>query len=148
MSVYKRGSVYWYKFVWNGELVRCSTKQGNTRIARQMEAAHKTSLAKGEVGIRERKRVPSLREFSTTDFAEHVSATFAAKVKTRKYYEGGVKALLAFEPIADSALDAITTDKITAFASKRQRDGLQISSINRELQCLPNVRPRTRVGKG
>src|SRR6266849_4856768 len=47
--------IYWYKFMWNGELVRESTKQGNDKVARQMESAHRTSLAKGEVGIREKK---------------------------------------------------------------------------------------------
>lgn len=50
--IYKRGKYYWYKFVFNGELVRESTKQGNDKIARQMESAHRVSLAKGEVGIR------------------------------------------------------------------------------------------------
>ena len=48
--------MYWYKFMWHGELVRESTKQGNDDVARQMEAAHRTSLAKGEVGIREKKQ--------------------------------------------------------------------------------------------
>jgi hypothetical protein len=50
MSIYKRGDVYWYKFQFNGTLVRESTRQGNDKVARQMEAAHRTSLAKGEVG--------------------------------------------------------------------------------------------------
>jgi hypothetical protein len=63
MSIYKRGDVYWYKFMWKGELVRESTKQGNDKVARQMEAAHKTSLAKGEVGIREKKSAPTVSEF-------------------------------------------------------------------------------------
>ena len=57
MSIYKRGNVYWYKFMWQGKLVRESTKQRNDKVARQMEAAHRTSLAKGEVGIREKKTV-------------------------------------------------------------------------------------------
>jgi len=26
---YKRGKVYWYKFMWQGKLIRESTKQGN-----------------------------------------------------------------------------------------------------------------------
>jgi hypothetical protein len=60
VSIYKRGGVYWYKFMWKGELVRESTKQGNDKIARQMEAARKTALAKGEVGIREKKPAPTL----------------------------------------------------------------------------------------
>jgi hypothetical protein len=58
----KRGScgVYWYKFIWQGKLVRKSRKQGNDKVAGQMEAAHRTSLAKGEVGIRDKKVVPML----------------------------------------------------------------------------------------
>ena len=63
MSIYKRGRIYWYKFTWNGESIRESTKQGNQHIARQMEAAHRAALAKGEVGIREREAVPVLSEF-------------------------------------------------------------------------------------
>ena len=39
MSIYKRGDVYWYKFMWQGRMVRESTKQGNDKVARQMEAA-------------------------------------------------------------------------------------------------------------
>jgi hypothetical protein len=52
--------VYWYKFMWQGKVVRESTKQGKDKVARQMEAAHPTSPAKGEVGIREKKRAPTL----------------------------------------------------------------------------------------
>ena len=59
MAVYKRGHVWWYKFTWNGMPIRESTKQTNKRVAEQIEAAHKTSLAKGEVGIRQKKRTPT-----------------------------------------------------------------------------------------
>ena len=45
-----------------------STKQTNKRIAEQMEAAHKTALAKGEVGIREKKSTPILKEFAEKHF--------------------------------------------------------------------------------
>src|ERR1700674_149274 len=48
MSIYKRGNVYWYKFMWNGEPIRESTKQRNDKKARQIEAAHKTRLSKQE----------------------------------------------------------------------------------------------------
>ena len=46
MAIYKRGKTYWYKFMFQGQLVRESTKQGNDKVARQMEAAHRTRLAK------------------------------------------------------------------------------------------------------
>lgn len=51
MSIFKRGKIYWYHFLFNGEHIQKSTKQGNPHVARQMEAAHRTALAKGEVGI-------------------------------------------------------------------------------------------------
>jgi integrase len=136
MAVYKRGRVWWYKFTWNGEPIRESTKQTNKRTAEQMEAAHKTSLAKGEVGLRDRKLAPTLREFAEDDFLPFVRSTFAAKQKTLKYYEYGVKSLLAFEKLADARLDTITGETIGGFVAKRRERGLEVSSINRELQAL------------
>ena len=65
MAVYKRGRVWWYKFTGRGEPIRESTKQTNKRIAEKIEPAHKSSLAKGEVGLRDRKQVPTLRDLRT-----------------------------------------------------------------------------------
>ncbi len=61
MSIFKRGSVYWYHFLHDGQHVQRSTKQGNPRVARQIEAAYRTALAKGEVGITERKKIPAFK---------------------------------------------------------------------------------------
>jgi hypothetical protein len=97
MAVYKRGKIWWYKFNWGGQTIRESTKQSNKRIAEQMEATHKTSLAKGEVGLRDRKPAPTLRQFAEGDFLPFARSTFAAKPKTLEYYENGVKSLLAFQ---------------------------------------------------
>ena len=135
----ERSKYWWYKFIWNGELVRESTKQTNKRVAEQMESAHRTSLAKGEVGIREKQTVPTLAEFAKTDFQPFVQATFAAKPKTLEYYENGIKQLLAFDKLASEPLDAINTEKIAAYVSKRQGAGLKVTSINRELQVLRRI---------
>jgi hypothetical protein len=80
----KRGTcgAYWYKFMWLGKLVRESTRQGNDKVARQMESAHRTSLAKGEVGIREVKRVPTLAEFIKDRFEPWARAQFSSRPKT------------------------------------------------------------------
>jgi hypothetical protein len=50
-------------------LGRRRTKQGNPRTARQIEAAHRTALAKGEVGISERKPIPTLGDFIDNRFS-------------------------------------------------------------------------------
>jgi integrase len=138
MAVYKqsKSKYWWYKFTWNGELIRESTKQTNKRVAEQMEAAHRTSLAKGEVGIRDRSPAPTLKEFAEGDFLSFVRSTFAGKVQTRKYYEHGIKSLLSFDTLASARLDSITTETIGAFVGMRKRGGLEISTINRELQAL------------
>jgi integrase len=134
--IYKRGRIYWYKFVWQGETVRESTKQGNDKVARQMEAAHRTSLAKGEVGIREKKTVPTLGAFAKSQFVPWAEATFSAKPKTWLWYRNGVCRLLSYGGVADCALDKIAGEHIAGYVARRQSEGLLVSSINRELQVL------------
>ena len=138
MSVYKqKGSKnWWYKFTWHGRQIRESTKQPNKRVAEQIEAAHKVSLAKAEVGIRDKKPVPTLREFIDKDFAPFVESRFANKPKTLEYYSNGLKNLREFDPLAGAQLDAITGDKIAAFIGKRRHAGLAVASINRQLEVL------------
>ena len=136
MAVYKRGRVWWYRFTWKGESIRESTKHTNKRVAEQMEAAHKTSLAKGEVGIRDRKPAATIRQFATTDFLPFCQSTFAAKPNTLSYYENGAARLLEFPALADESLDTIASDKISAYAHSRQDAGMKIATVNRELQVL------------
>lgn len=86
MSIYKRkdGTIYGYKFTWQGE--RESTKQSNDKVARQMEAAHRTSLAKGEVGIRGKKPIPTLKEFCEQRFEPWAKATFEHTCRNNWYW--------------------------------------------------------------
>jgi integrase len=44
--IFKRGSIYWYKFMWNGEMIRESTRQGNDKKARNAESEHRARLVK------------------------------------------------------------------------------------------------------
>ena len=94
------------------------------------------ALAKGEVGIRDKKPIPVLKDPAEHDFLPFVRSTFSAKEKALKYYEYGVKSLLAFAKLACARLDAISTETIGAFIAARKEAGVQISSINRELQAL------------
>src|SRR5206468_1495667 len=125
MAVYKqpKSKNWWYKFNWNAETIRESTKQTNKRVAEQMEAANRTSLAKGEVGIRDKKPIPTLKEFAERNFLPFVHSTFTAKLKTQKYYEYGVKSLLSFERLSVARLDSITSETIGAFVATRRGRG-------------------------
>ena len=63
MAIYKRGDVYWYEFRFNGQRIQESSQTSNKDAARQIEAAHRVRLAKGEAGIIERPPAPTLRGF-------------------------------------------------------------------------------------
>jgi integrase len=138
VSIYKRGGVYWYKFQWKGVLVRESTKQGNDKVARQMEAAHRTSLAKGEVGIRDKKTAPMLVEFCEKRFEPWIESTTARKTWL-DFYRVGLRAIKGYRPLAGLRLDEITSEMAVAFAGYRQAQGLQVSSVNSSLRVLRRV---------
>jgi integrase len=139
--IYKRGKTYWYKFVWQGKLIRQSTKQRNDKVARQMESAHRTSLAKGEVGIREKKQVPTLLAFIDSRFEPWAKATFEkASPKTwLDWYRVGLRAIKSYKPLADAPLDEITSETISGFAAHRQTQKLQVSTVNSSLRVLRRV---------
>ena len=139
--IYKRGKVYWYKFMWKAKLVRESTKQGNDKVARQMEAAHRTSLAKGEVGIREKIQAPTLVEFMESRFEPWARSTFEkTSPKTWfDYYRVGLRNIKAFKPLAGAKLDEIDGETAAGYAAHRQAQGLQVSSVNSSLQVLRRV---------
>src|ERR1700730_4822878 len=119
MAIFKRGRVYWYHFYFNGTHLQESSKQGNPRVARQMEAAHRTSLAKGEVGIREKKPMPTLKEFIENRFEPWAQAQFeTSSPKTwRDWYRPQMRALLAFPSIANCKMDEMTSEHGVSYAS-------------------------------
>jgi hypothetical protein len=122
--------VYWYKFMWQGKLVRESTKQGNDKVARQMEAAHRTSLAKGEVGIRERRPSPTLAEFMSHTFHPWVESTFREKPRTAIWYRGGIRRLSEFALLAKARLSEITAETVHSYIVKRQTEISRASTVN------------------
>jgi site-specific recombinase XerD len=150
MSIFKRGSVYWYHFLFNGEHIQRSTKQGNPRVARQIEAAYRTALAKGEVGITERKKAPGFKS-AMKSFLDWSEQQHSAHPATHRRYKVSSLALLNF--FADQPIDKITSEEIEQFKSaragesktaktkekdKRKATGKTIrpATVNRELACL------------
>src|SRR5215469_13799010 len=106
--------------MWQGKLIRESTKQGNDKVARQMESAHRTALAKGEVGIREPKPVPTLKEFCSKRVEPWARSRFEHTCrKNWTWYRTGIRALTAYKPLADARLDEINSELASNFASHR-----------------------------
>jgi hypothetical protein len=83
--------------LWNNEVVRESTKQRNANTARTIESAHRTALANGLVGIREKTSSPSLAEFFKNDFVLCVETKHAAKPETAEYYTDGASMMMQMQ---------------------------------------------------
>ena len=141
MAVYKRGRLYWYEFVWRGERIRWPTGQTNKNVARQIEAAHKTGLAKGEVGIQDRKKPPTVKEFAVT-FLQTIETQCQDRPFTIRFYKSNLRRVLMFAPLASARLDRVDAKLIESFkrrrmAAKSSRGGpYAIGTINGELATL------------
>jgi hypothetical protein len=133
--IYKRGNLYWFHFVFNGEHIQRSTKQGNPRTARQIEAAYKTKLAKGEVDLEERETVPSLAGFKPR-FLDEIRVRRADHPETIDFYESKYAGLLRFAPLSQARLDHIDEKLIAQFTAKMVRERYERSTINRHLATL------------
>lgn len=153
MSLYKRGGVWWMNFWIDDYHVQKSTKCRNVRDAESYERAYRTQLAKGEVGLEPKKRVPRFSE-AMKDFLAWSEHEHAAKPATHRRYEVSSKALLRF--FGDKPLDQIKPEHVeqfklwrikqkkTAPAKKVKKLGAAIktdkaikpATVNRELACL------------
>ena len=132
---------WYYKFHWRGALVRRSTRQSNKRVAEQLEAAHRTALAKGEVGIKEREPAPILAVFAPR-FTEAIETQCADKPATVGFYKEKLANLLDYKPFARAKLDQIDEALIDEFKNRRSKQvsrrniPLSPASVNRELATL------------
>jgi site-specific recombinase XerD len=139
MGVYRRGKVWWYKFNWKGETIRESTTQSNKRTPEQMQAARRTALAKAEVGIKRRERVPRLAEFAPR-FTAAIETSCAEKPATVAFYKAKLKVLV--NHFGGRRLDEIEEAEIEQYIQKRagtksrRRQPLSPASVNRELATL------------
>jgi integrase len=134
MSLYKRGETYWLELLFNGTRYRRTTGVKNKRQAEQIEAAFRTQLAKGEVGIEQRKASPTLKAFAQ-QFADFVSTRHADKPQTIEFYTKKLKQILNFEPMRETRIDHIDEGLIERYVVWR-RQQVSITTTNRELATL------------
>ena len=141
MAVYKRGDTYHYEFIFKGRRIRESTRQGNQNVARNMESARRTTLAKGEVGILDRPNVPTFKEFAPR-FEKAIETLCKDKPRTIAFYAERLRRLLDYAPLASATLGAIDEELIEKLKRQRTRQvsrlgrPLSVASINRELATL------------
>jgi len=135
--IYKRGKVYWYKFVWDGKLIRKSTRQGNDKVARQMESAHRTSLAKGEVGIRAKKVIPTLGAFCKNRVEPWAKSSFETTTPNSWFwFRTNIKVICADKQLASLPLNEVNNETLSHFEARRLEQGKRTSYVNSTLRVV------------
>ncbi len=143
MSIYKQGNkgTYWYEFSFRGKRIRQSTRQRNANLARDMEAAHRTALLKGEVGIKDRSKMPTVAQF-VPRFERAIETLCGDKPRTVEFYKSKLRLLLTYEPLNVCRLDGVDEAMVDTYKQHRARQvsrygrPLSPASVNRELATL------------
>lgn len=149
LRIFKRGKFYWFELVYDGQRYQRSTRVKNQNVAGDIASAFRTGLAKGDVGITHRKRVPGFKtackDFLTWSVQEH-----QAHPGTAERYRYSSLALLKY--FRDAPLDRITADEVERYKTSRAaeyktvsgkdkkriqtKQRLRPATVNRELACL------------
>jgi integrase len=134
MALYKRGTVYWYTFVFQGKRFQGSTKLRNIRKAETFVTTLKSNLALGRIGIRELKPGPALQIYAE-DFKKFIAIHNKKRPRTIGFYEEKLKRLLEFKPLAETRISEIDEKLIQQYVEHRATS-VGPGSINRELATL------------
>ena len=130
MSIYKRGGVYWFSFIFNERRIQKSTKQANRKAAIDIESAYRTALAKGEVGI----APPTKKRRTIRQLLDELKANYEANGKLSMQN----KSLLsrAKEDFESKMATELTAEDVARYIERRKKEGAKNSSINRVTEIL------------
>ena len=129
MSVYKRGGVYWYKFLFQGQSIRESAKTNSKTVAREAERARRRDLELGFNRIGKRQRVPLFALATRECLASKTSLTILGRV----YYEQYAR------EFGERSVSDITLNDIAALQRKHLGEGLSARTVNCEIATLRQI---------
>ncbi len=140
MAVFKRGGMWWYQFYYRSQRIQESTRQGNRRVALDMQAARRTALAKGEVGILAQKPIPRF-DAAMAQFLSFAKQEHQAHPSTYRRLVVSSKPLL--RRFRQFVINAITSDAVEGYKQHRiavksclTKRKLRPATVNREIACL------------
>jgi integrase len=132
MSVYKRGGTYWFKFLFQGQLIRESAKTNSKNVAREAERARRRDLELGVNRIGKRERTPLF----PTAAKEWIEAKVGKSESTLRNYRQYVDSLTSDK---DRLVCDIDIADIRALQRKRLKQGLGHRSVNYEIGVLRQI---------
>ncbi len=136
MGIHKRGGIWQLRMMFNGVLHQRSLRTRNKAEAAQLEAVFRSSLVKGEFGIVESRKAPSLEKFEERLLA-HLKANTAPR--TYDFYKQNISVLKRFVPLATTKLGSIDSALIENFIQWRLKEKVAKVTVNHSLRTLRRV---------
>ena len=131
--VYKRANTWWYKFWFNGQLIRESSKSDSKTVARDAERARRRELEQAYNRIPKRERMPL--------FSNAADVWLASKAglapKSRERYEQCVTHLKA--DFGRGLVCDVTANDIAEYRRKRLEAGVANRTVNYETGALRGI---------
>ncbi len=129
MGLFKRGTVWWMSFTYQGRQVRTSTETADKRLAEAILATIKVKIVEGRYFDRLEEQTRTFAELMERYETEHV-----AKQASRRAIRGYIRNLLPV--FGHLTLSEISPKLIVAYKQKRYADGVAPATINRELAAM------------
>ena len=133
VGVYKRGGTYWFKFLFQGQLIRESAKTNSKTVAREAERARRRDLELAVNRIGRRERTPLFGRAAK----EWIEAKVGKSENTLRNYRQYVTSLTA--EFKDRLVCDIDIADIRTLQRKRIRQGLSHRSVNYEISVLRQI---------
>jgi integrase len=129
MSIYKRGGVYWFNFVFAGRKVQGSTRVGDRKNARDIERAAWNQLAREEVGlpVEGEKKIPTTAEIFD-GLEEHYRSEGKASPQNFSTLAGARRAF--------GKKNTLTKNDVEKYIATRLEKGIRPSTINRVTEVV------------
>jgi len=135
MSLYRRGNVWWYRFKFEGALIRESTGLTNKGAAREVQDEHHNALRKSRGGIsRRRQRVPMFCAAAEA-YLRGKRAEWAPK--TALIEETNLRHLNPF--FGNRLLNDIEHPDVAAYRDQRLREGAADKTISLEIGTVRGI---------
>jgi site-specific recombinase XerD len=122
--------------MFDGVLYQKSLRTKSKAEAVKLEAVFRSSLIKGEFGIIDASRTPTLSEFEQRLLA-HLKANVAAR--THGFYKQNLAVLSRFGPLASSRIHKIDASLIERFIQFRLKEKVKPVTVNHSLRTLRRV---------
>jgi integrase len=133
VSAFKRGGVYHFEFLFEGQRHRGSTRLTNRTAVLRVEAMRKAALAEGRAGLVAPRAIPLFNKFVEEKFLPWEEKEHEAHPRTHQRYKVSSKPLIEF--FGKMRLDAICPAEVESFKMERF-DNISAAGTNRDLAAL------------